>query len=347
MTTPTISGVRGVRTEIMERVEQRLAEFLARERARWVLVDQRGAVLIDAIASLVAAGGKRLRPTFCVSGFLAAGGDPTDASIVDISAGLELIHVSALIHDDVLDDSSRRRGAPTVHALHSAGHAAGSWQGESRRYGEGVAILAGDLADVYADRLANALSPGARETWDRLRTEVIIGQFLDVDAAAQSVIDPEMSRWIAVFKSGRYSIHRPLALGAGIAGRYDLAAEFAEYGEALGEAFQLRDDLIDACGDAHAAGKPVGLDLEQHKMTLLLARAAERDDRIRELVTESSWDVPKLRALLEEVRIADEIEDHIGILTARARDAISEAAIDPVWRAELCALAVHVAYRDR
>lgn len=347
MTTSTASGVREIRAEIMERVEQRLADFLAGERAQWGPVDERGAVPVEAVASLVAAGGKRLRPIFCVSGFLAAGGDPADATIVDVSAGLELVHVSALIHDDVLDDSSLRRGAPTVHALHSAEHAASSWLGESRRYGEGVAILAGDLADVYADRLAHALSPRAREIWGRLRTEIIIGQFLDVAVAAQSVIDPEVSRWIAVCKSGRYSIQQPLVLGAAVAGRYDLAADFAEYGEALGEAFQLRDDLIDAFGDVHTAGKPVGLDLEQHKMTLLLARAAEQDERVRELVAESTWDVPRLRALLAEIGVADEIEEYIGILTSRARDAINEAPIDPVWRAELCALAVRVAYRDR
>jgi geranylgeranyl diphosphate synthase type I len=347
MTVTTPTGIRDVRAEIMDRVERRLAEFLAAEHARWAVVDERGAVPVEAVASLVAAGGKRLRPAFCVSGFLAAGGDPGDTTVVDVAAGLELVHVSALIHDDVLDDSALRRGSPTVHIRHAAEHAVSPWLGESRRYGEGVAILSGDLAEVYAERLAHALPPAAREIWGELRTEVIVGQFLDVAVAAQSVLDPELSRWIAVCKSGRYSIHQPLVLGAAIAGRYDLVEEFAGYGAALGEAFQLRDDLIDAFGDADAAGKPVGHDLEQHKMTLLLARAAERDPRVRELVEQETWDVPRLRELLDEIRIADEIEEHIGALTAAAREAIGTASIDPAWREELGAMAVQVAYRDR
>ncbi len=347
MTTVTVSGIRETRAEIMNRVELRLAEFLESERVHWANEVERGAVPVEAIASLVAAGGKRLRPAFCVSGFLAAGGDPDDPTIVDVAGGVELVHVSALIHDDVLDDSELRRGSPTVHVRHAAEHSVSPWLGESRRYGEGVAILAGDLADVYAERLAHGLSPRARQIWGELRTEVLIGQFVDVAAAAQAVIDPDLSRWIAVCKSGRYSIHQPLVLGAAVAGCFDLAAEFADYGAALGEAFQLRDDLIDAFGDVTAAGKPVGHDLEQHKMTLLLTRAATRDPRVHELVSQETWDVPRLRELLDEIKIADEIEEHISVLTAGAREAIGRASIDPAWREELGEMAIQVAYRDR
>ncbi|MGI8329649.1 polyprenyl synthetase family protein [Actinomadura scrupuli] len=338
---------RATRVHLMTRVEERLSTFLAGEHARWSAVDVRAARPVDAVADLVAAGGKRLRPAFCLSGFLAAGGDPADQLIVDASAGLELVHVAALIHDDVLDASALRRGAATVHAHYTTVHAARRWQGESRRYGEGVAILSGDLADVYADRLAQDLPPRARQIWGELRTEIIIGQYLDVAVAAEFVVDPELSRWIAVCKSGRYSIHQPLVLGAALAGRDDLAPAFEEYGAALGEAFQLRDDLIDAFGDSTAAGKPVGLDFEQHKMTLLLTRAAQRDERVRALVSGGDWDPLALRDLLVEIGAAAEIERHIDELAGRARRAIGRAPIDHAWREELADMAIDVAYRNR
>ncbi|MBA9003157.1 MULTISPECIES: polyprenyl synthetase family protein [Thermomonospora] len=347
MTETTTLGVRPLRLDVIERVERRLTAFLDAERERWAAVDGRGAVLVDAVTDLVRAGGKRLRPAFCVSGFLAAGGDPADERIVDCAAGLELVHASALIHDDVLDDAELRRGKPAVHTRHTAEHAARGWHGESRRYGEGVAILAGDLATMYADRLAACLPPAARQVWGVLTTEVVIGQYLDVAVAAEGVADPELSRWVAVCKSGRYSIHRPLELGATLAGRPDLAGAFAEYGEALGEAFQLRDDLIDACGDQAAAGKPVGHDLAQHKMTLLLALAARRDEEVRALVEAPRWDVDALRERLVASGFTAEIERRIDALVDRARGALEAAPIDGAWRRELADMALEVAYRDR
>ncbi|WP_211358168.1 polyprenyl synthetase family protein [Amycolatopsis cihanbeyliensis] len=329
----------------MTRVESRLDAFLATERARWAGVDSRAGVPVDAVTALVAAGGKRLRPAFCVTGFLGAGGDPDDPTIVDCAAGLELIHVAALIHDDVLDAAEFRRGSPAVHAKYTAEHAALGWRGEPRRYGDGVAILSGDLANVFAERLAHALSPGPRRIWGEMLTEIQVGQFLDMAVAAEGVIEPKLSRWIAVCKSGRYSIHRPLLLGAAIAGREDLAPAFEEYGEALGEAFQLRDDLIDAFGDSETAGKPVGLDLAQHKMTLLLAEAVQRDGRVRKLVSEPEWDTAALRERLIESK--GDIENRIDVLVERAHRAIDRAPLGAAWRNELTKMAVEVAYRNR
>ncbi|GAA3971062.1 polyprenyl synthetase family protein [Thermobifida alba] len=345
--TSTAADVRALRNRLMEQVEARLTDLLDTERKRWAEVDPRAAVPVDAVADLVAAGGKRLRPAFCVSGYLAAGGDPGDRAVVDCAAALELVHAGALIHDDVLDASDLRRGAPAVHTRYTAEHRFRGWRGEARRYGEGTAILSGDLANILADRLTQSLPARARPLWNELLTEIIIGQFLDVTVAAEGVVDPELSRWIAVCKSGRYSIHRPLLLGALVAGREDLAATFEEYGEALGEAFQLRDDLIDAFGRSEAAGKPVGLDLEQHKMTLLLALAVRRDPRVRELVDSPEWDVPALRDLLSGSGIRTEIERRIDGLVARAVAAVNQAELDEAWRGELVVMAREVAYRDR
>lgn len=347
MTVSTVEGAHELRTRLLERVEQRLGNLLAGERERWARVDPRGSVPVDDIAALVSAGGKRLRPTFCLVGYLAAGGEPDDPLIVDCAAALELIHVGALIHDDVLDDAATRRGAPAAHVRHIREHVENGWMGEARRYGEGVAILSGDLADILADRLTSGLSASARPVWNELLTEIVIGQHLDLAVAAESLVDPEISRWIAVCKSGRYSIHRPLLLGAAVAGRKDLAPVFEEYGEALGEAFQLRDDMIDAFGDGDVAGKPVGLDLQQHKMTLLVSLAVRRDATVRRLVEEHEWDLPRLRDRLDAISMGEAIEERIDLLVDTAVTALGRSGLGPAWRSALATLANEVAYRTR
>jgi len=332
-------------------VSARIDDLLRTECERWGAVDARAAVPIEAITELVAAGGKRLRPTFCVSGYLAAGGTVDQDAVVAAAAGLELLHAFALIHDDILDNSPTRRGVPTVHAKQTGIHAAHGWAGEHRRYGEGVAVLAGDLAFSYANRLTSGLPGPAKEIWAQLGTEMIIGQQLDIALAAELAPDPDLARWIAVCKSGRYTIHRPLALGASIAGRPDLQEAFEAYGVAAGEAFQLRDDLLDAFGDSAATGKPAGLDVSEHKMTLLLALAATRDSRVASLVEDGRnggvWDPVRLRDALLASGVRQEVEQRIDRLVATARSALATAPLADGWRERLDEMAAQVAYRDR
>ena len=334
------------RAAMLEQVEQRMRDLVAAQRARWCAVDPRAELPIGVVDDLISSGGKRIRPLFCLTGYLAVGGDPDSAAAVDAAAATELLQAFALLHDDVLDDSMLRRGRPTAHVRWTADHERLGWAGESRRFGEGIAILAGDLAYSWSDQLAAGLSPAARLVWNELRTEMIIGQSLDIAVAAEQVADPELARWIALCKSGHYTIHRPLLLGATIAGRPDLTGAFEEYGLAVGEAFQLRDDLIDAFGDG-AAGKPAGLDFDQHKMTLLLALVVQRDEQVRELVTQGGRDADELRELLVTAGVRADVEKHIDDLVATARRAISVAPLPEVWRDELADLAGRVAYRDR
>jgi geranylgeranyl diphosphate synthase type I len=150
-----------------------------------------------------------------------------------------------------------------------------------------------------------------------------------------------------VGKSGAYSIYRPLVLGAAVAGRTDLGPAFHDYGIALGEAFQLRDDLIDAYGDADVAGKPTGHDLQQHKMTMLLVLAARKDPRIAAAVAAEEWDDAELRALLDECDVRADVERRIDALVATARAAVDGIDVPAAWCAELSAMALQVAYRDR
>ncbi|MFE4670238.1 polyprenyl synthetase family protein [Streptomyces sp. NPDC056716] len=323
--------------------------MLAGESARWTAVDPRCAAFVDAVTAITVAKGKLLRPRFCLLGHLAAGGDPGSADAVDAAAALELLHSFALLRDDVLDDSPLRRGAVTAHERHADDHRARRLRGEPRRYGEGVANLAADLSHVYADRLTRRLSEPARAVWDETRVEVTVGQYLDIAVAAEGVADPELSRWIAVCKSGRYTIHRPLQLGATIAGRPDLADAFEAYGLPLGEAFQLRDDLIDAFGDSGNTGKPTGLDFTQFKMSYLLSLAVRRDDRIRALAAAPAGPeaAARMRALLIESGVADDVERRIAHLVDQAGQAVAEAPLVSRWRDELMDLTASVAYRDR
>ncbi|MCZ7416002.1 MULTISPECIES: polyprenyl synthetase family protein [unclassified Streptomyces] len=349
---PGAASLQETRTGVLREVELAIEALLAAERDRWETGAPRALVLIDGIGDLVAAGGKRLRPAFCVSGYLAAGGDADEPALARLAAGLELLHVSALLHDDVLDSSDRRRGRPTLHVAQADAHRAAGWRGGPERFGENAAILAGDLALVYADQLVGGAPPPVLDEWARMRSEMMVGQFLDVSLAAEYDADPEASRRIAVCKSGHYSIHRPLSIGALLAGRSDLSASFEEYGRALGEAFQLRDDLIDAFGDGEVTGKPAGLDFEQHKMTLLLALAVQRDERVRALVLPRGGGVGRaeaveLRALLTESGVRAEVEDRVDRLVTRAVSALRDAPLSDAWRDELASMAHQVAYRDR
>ncbi|WP_225832048.1 polyprenyl synthetase family protein [Streptomyces sp. NK08204] len=336
---------------LLARTQACIEDLLSAECSRWGAVDARAAAPVEAIAELVAAGGKLLRPTFCISGYLAAGGGTADEdTVVAASAGLELLQVFALVHDDVMDNSSARRGAPTVHVRHADLHTRSGWVGEHRRYGEGVAILTGDLALGYAHQLTRDLRGPAMEVWTELVTEVIIGQQLDIRLAAELSPDPDLARWVAVCKSGRYTVHRPLALGAAIAGRPELQAPFEEYGITAGEAFQLRDDLLDAFGDPAATGKPVGLDVSEHKMTLLLALGAAKDPRVARLVEEGrnrDWDPTALRDALLASGVRQDVEDCIDRLVAMARTALEGVPLAGDWQQRLSKLAEQVAYRER
>ena len=222
------------------------------------------------------AGGKRLRPLFCRYGFLAAGGDPHDRCWLDVAAGIELLHTFALLHDDVMDGSARRRGQPALHRSLDETHRRAGWRGEARRFGEGVGVLVGDLAFVCADRLVRAAGAAVGAVWDELRIELMMGQYLDVVGARRGGLPVERALLVARYKSGAYTVERPLHLGAALAGAdADLVEAFSAFGRPLGEAFQLRDDLLGVFGDEAATGKPVGDDLREGKPTVLLALATE------------------------------------------------------------------------
>ena len=339
---------------VAARVEERLDTLLRAESARWSELSADLLPPLESLRRLVMDGGKRLRPAFCYWGFLGAGGDPDDEAIIDAGAAFEMLQAFALVHDDVMDGSATRRGARTAHLEFDDRHADASWRGEGRRFGEGVAILIGDLAHVYADQLLPRRSPSVQRVWDELRIELNVGQYLDILGTARADTDHESARRIARYKSGKYTIERPLHVGAALAGRLDdLQASLSAYGDPLGEAFQLRDDLLGVFGDEAVTGKPVGDDLREGKPTPLLARATAHADGAQAgllaqvgRVDLSADEVAALQEVFVATGAVAAVEAAIDSLTDQALGAIAVAPIAEEARHALEELARFVAWRQ-
>ncbi|MDX2382237.1 MAG: polyprenyl synthetase family protein [Acidimicrobiia bacterium] len=344
---------------IAARVERRLDTLLTAEHERWASFDPNLAHPMSEIRRLVMSGGKRLRPAFCTWGYVAAGGDETDQLVVDAGGALELMHAFALFHDDVMDDAATRRGEPTTHALAAAEHAASGWSGESRRFGDGVAILVGDLTFVYADQLLADAPRTAWRIWNELRIELNIGQYLDIIGSVQRTRDLTTAERICRYKSGKYTIERPLHLGAVLAAPEradDLLPALSAYGLPLGDAFQMRDDVMGAFGDTTLTGKPVGGDLIEGKPTPLLARAvaaaSATELEVLDLVGRPGIDdeqVAAIQQVIVDTGALDDLERTIAELTDEAVRALDDAAttapIAPAADGALRELAVYVSSR--
>ena len=261
---------------IADRVERRLERFLAPELDRWAAFDGDLREPMAEIRRLVLSGGKRLRPAFCHWAFVGCGGDPDDPIVIDAGAAFELMHAFALFHDDVMDDAESRRGERTTHRTFAGRHSEAGWAGEARRFGDGMAILIGDLAFVYSDQLMAGANPTAWRIWNELRIELNVGQVLDMLGSVRAcATSPTPSGSAGTSRASTRSnglctsAPRSLPPTGSTRSRPRLSA----YGLPLGDAFQMRDDVMGAFGDERTTGKSVGGDLREGKPTPLLARA--------------------------------------------------------------------------
>ncbi|MGY2084494.1 polyprenyl synthetase family protein [Blastococcus sp. SYSU DS0539] len=340
-------------------VADALADFLDQQRATLAGMDPSLVPVVDEV-SAVAEGGKKLRPSFAYWGWRGAraqgqGVAEDDDAVLRAVAALEFVHASALVHDDVMDAAGTRRGRPTTHIGFADRHTSHGFSGDQELFGVGAAILVGDLALVWSDEMlrcsgiSEAALGRARAVWDTMRTEVTAGQYLDLLRAAGGLPGPDGALTVARYKSAGYTVQRPLQLGAAIAGAGPAVVEaFAAIGLPLGEAFQLRDDLLGVFGDPEITGKSADDDLREGKQTLLVALAEEvADDAGRRLLGQllgnpdaGPEEFEALRALLVSTGARDRVEQRITVSTARARDAIAEAPIADDARAALDALAV-------
>ena len=264
--------------ELRTRIQASLDQFVSDHKSLMLAVSPDTLPLIESLQGLLV-GGKRLRPAFAYWGFLAAGGQDSD-HVLRACASLEFLQACALIHDDVMDASDTRRGKPAIHKQFEAQHLTNNWNGSGKLFGEGAAILVGDLALSWADEMLLTSGLGndqllrAKAIYDIMRTELMSGQYLDLLEQVRGGITHERAETVIRFKSAKYTIERPLHLGAAIAGATpELNEVLSEYGLALGEAFQLRDDLLGVFGDSAVTGKPAGDDLREGKQTMLMAFA--------------------------------------------------------------------------
>ncbi|MGC5583650.1 polyprenyl synthetase family protein [Ornithinimicrobium sp. W1679] len=320
--------------DLRHRVQRALDDHLAHQREVLTELGAPMGPLVDAVADLLA-GGKRLRAAFLYWGWRAAG-RPDDDAVVRAASSMEVFQAAALLHDDVMDNSDRRRGRPTAHRAFAEQHRTQAWNGDPERFGHAAAILAGDLCLNWTDELfatsglpAEALAR-ARPEFDRMRTQLMGGQFLDMLEAVVGWNDlayaerVERSRTVIRYKSARYSVQQPLLVGA-LAGDADpaLLAALADYGARLGEAFQLRDDVLGVFGDPGHTGKPAGDDLREGKHTVLVAHALElADEPGAELLAASLGDPDLDEATVEACR---QVLRDSGAL-ARTESMIEEAA---------------------
>lgn len=317
--------------------------------------------LTDAVFSLLR-GGKRLRAAFLYWGYRSAGGLDSQ-SLIALAGAMEMFQAAALIHDDVMDHSDLRRGMPTAHRRMAIRHAEQGWDGDGDDFGDAGAILAGDLCLVWTDEmfagcgLPESELSRARPIFDTMRTQLMGGQYLDVLDSVRdwTALDPqqrvEQALRVAFYKSANYTVVQPLLIGAACGGADEpTSSTLADYGRCLGEAFQLRDDLLGVFGDPEQTGKPAGDDLSEGKRTVLIALATdglgEKDLQrfVRSFGTPdiSSQDIAWIRELCTRSGAVDRVEDMISRRATAARAHLNRLRL-PAETAEVLTALVQVA----
>ena len=352
-------------------IDERISAFLDRQSGLLLGMASELGPVAD-LAGRLLVGGKRLRPAFCAAGYLAAAGQPEterQPGLLDAAASLELLHVSALVHDDVMDASDLRRGQPAAHRQFETLHMTSGWLGDPEAYGRAAAILLGDLLLMWSVEMLRSadLAPGtlaaAAPIAETMRTEVTAGQYLDVVAQVRPLdsspreLDEVLLQAgrVVELKSARYTVQRPAQLGAALGGGSPALHEaLAAYGLPLGRAFQFRDDLLGVFGDPAVTGKPAGDDLREGKRTVLIAHAYAQTDAAGRAVCRSRLGDPaldaegvrELRQLINDSRANQAVEQMITEAYDEAIGALDGADLTPAGRTALLNLAAAAAHRS-
>ena len=336
-----------LRADIRDLVRAHLTDFVANQclaELAGANVDVAGAVLSGFVD-----GGKYVRSTFMYLGWLC--GAQEDRAALRASASLELFHAFALMQDDVMDESPLRRGRPSAHVALGQWHRAHGLSGSSDRFGESTAVLLGDLCLVWASKMLreSGVAPEAlARVWPRyddMRIELAVGQFADLVNDSQSFPTLEAVLDVLRRKSGNYTVRRPLEIGAAMAGcTPEVIDVIGRYGAAIGEAFQLRDDLLGVFGSPTVTGKSVGTDLSSHKATSVVVAAHQLADaglrrQLAELMSTPELgpaEVEHWRALITvsgavqwiEQLIDDRVAEALGCLDTAGIPGIAGAALE-------------------
>ncbi|MEU8819692.1 polyprenyl synthetase family protein [Actinoplanes sp. NPDC048796] len=342
--------------DLASRVQREVDDFLTAQATILADVSADCAPIVRYLTGFLN-GGKRLRAAFCYWAWRAAGG-ADGPGIVRASAALEFFQAAALIHDDVMDASETRRGAPAIHRRFAALHHEHGWRGDAGRFGESAAVLAGDLCLAWSDELYtdSGLNPltlaRGRTVFNSMRTQVMGGQYLDLleqaIAGGRREGALERAHRVVRYKSAKYTVEHPLLLGARLAGAGDeLLGRLSAYGLPLGEAFQLRDDILGVFGDPARTGKPAGDDLREGKRTVLIALALERAGGPRRAQADALLGAPALddagldtlRGIIVDTGALGAVEGMIADRLERSLAALAAAPIDEASRSVLTGLA--------
>ncbi|MBW3588647.1 MAG: polyprenyl synthetase family protein [Actinobacteria bacterium] len=277
---------------------------------------------------VLSSGGKRIRPVLCLLGHRVGGGT-SDERILRVAASIELLHTFAIIHDDLMDQTEERRGVPTL--FHALG-------GESNDAARPTAILVGDIALVLSEILFSSSGfsadelTRARRHLDRMRLDAVAGQYLDISRSGIVDVDVDARRSIARLKTGTYSVEGPLLIGATLAGADDqVLSVLAAYGRAVGEAFQLNDDLL-LLRDARASGKDPMSDVRMGRPLVLISEAALRSGQEDLEFLEKKWgdpnatpgDLERIREIVEISGAAEASRKLVADLVQGAKDALAD-----------------------
>lgn len=347
--------------ELRPRIDRALAAWIVKRRVALSASAPEAAILADEVARLVAGGGKRLRPALLLVAYRACGGRREGAAL-RLAMAVELLHTYLLVHDDIMDHAATRRGVPTTHAAFAERQGRRSSGPAAAELGRAVAILVGDLVHTWAVELARP-EPAIEgdparvaAAFDAMCEEVIAGQFLEMSLPhRETVADEDLVRVLRL-KSGRYSVERPVELGALLAGADDATlAALRAYGEAAGEAFQLQDDVLGTFGDADTVGKSVVSDLAEGKRTFLihhaLAGAAPEDAAwLRAALGRADLgvaDAERARGILRTSGALAAVEEMIDERLARSRRALDGAPAGLGDRDLLAGFLDYLRERDR
>jgi geranylgeranyl diphosphate synthase type I len=325
----------GLLTDFRGKLERALAALLEAKREETVAAGSPETLdLIDGVGQLATHGGKRLRPALVYYTYRACGG-ASDEAVLPMALATELLHTYLLIHDDIMDHAEVRRGLPSAHVRFREAHQAHGLYGDPADFGLSVAILLGDLAHTWAVELAAGVSAGRSELagcFAAMCQEVIGGQYLELLVAQRRAASEEELLRVLRLKSGCYTAERPIQLGALLAGAPGKTlVELCRYGRGVGEAFQLRDDLLGTFGDPDTVGKPVDADLKEGKFTFLIHHALRRATPDQRRALEAALGNPN--ATPQQTAAAVRVLEETG-----ARAAVAEM-VDQRLRAARAALA--------
>jgi geranylgeranyl diphosphate synthase type I len=353
-------------TRLVDLVQSRIDEFLGVREPIVTGISPDLTAMVDFSRQFLR-GGKRFRALFCYWGSrsVVEGPERPDGhalalspAVIAAASALEIFHAAALVHDDIIDGSDTRRGAASAHKLFEGMHLANRFAGSAEAYGQAAAILLGDLMLGWSDELLDegldevADRPAARRAraeFNRMRTEVTAGQYLDILEERAWLRQPDAEHHdralrVVVYKSAKYSVQAPLTIGAALAGGTPEQLDgLRSFGLPLGIAFQLRDDLLGVFGDAEVTGKPSGDDLREGKRTVLVALARDAVSgaplrRLDDLLGNPDLDAGQIALLQDTIQSSgavDRIEELIDRYVGEAVGVLAEAPINSQAKAHL------------